>query len=145
MKFSRYLLYGMGCILLTAKPSWSAMETSGMNNKLEWNVVREFQLANPPVDIAQSLDGRYAFVLTTESEVLVYDATGTLQGTIPVDKGVTSIDLDPRAQFLHMSDRDNKKFYTLAIDFMVNLNTDNAPTKGNKDAPVTVAVFSDFQ
>ena len=145
MKLSRYLFYGMGCILLTAQSSFSAMKASGMDNTLEWGVVREFQLANPPVDIAHSMDGKYAFVLTTESEVLVYDAAGTLQGTIPVDKGVTSIDIDPRAQYLHMSDREKKKFYTLAIDFVLNIKTDNSPTKGKKDAPVTVAVFSDFQ
>ncbi len=145
MKFSRYILYGMGCILLTAKPSWSAMEPSGMDNKLEWGVVREFQLASPPLDIAHSLDGKYVFVLTTESEILAYDAAGNLQGTIPVDKGVTSIDIDPRAQYLHMSDREKKKFYTLSIDFVLNIKSDNSPTKGKIDAPVTVAVFSDFQ
>jgi hypothetical protein len=135
----------MGGILLTAMPSFSAMEASGMNNKLEWGVVREFELANPPIDIAHSLDGKYVFVLTTESEVLAYDAAGNLQGTIPVDKGVTSIDIDPRAQFLHMGDRDKQKFYTLSIDFVLNIKSDNSPTKGPKDAPVTVAVFSDFQ
>ena len=145
MNLNRYLLYGMSFVLLTVQPCLSAMEASGMNNKLEWGVIREFQLASPPLDIAHSLDGRYVFVLTTESEVLAYDAAGNLQGTIPVDKGVTSIDIDPRAQYLHMSNRDNKKFYTLSIDFIVNIKTDNAPTKGNKDAPVTIAIFSDFQ
>lgn len=134
----------MGGILLTAMPSFSAMEASGMNNKLEWGVVREFELANPPIDIAHSLDGKYVFVLTTENEVLVYDSAGEMQGTIPVDKGVSSIALDPRAQFLHMSDREKMKFYTLSIDFVLNIKTDNAPTKGVKDAPVTIAVFSDF-
>jgi hypothetical protein len=145
MKLLRCFLYGVSVMFLTAQPGFSAMEPSGMNDKLEWGVVREFQLANTPIDIAHSLDGKYIFVLTTESEVLVYDATGILQGTIPVDKGVTSISLDPRAQFLHMSDREKKKSYTLAIDFIVNIKTDTAPTKGKKDAPVTVAVFSDFQ
>ena len=145
MKLNRYFLFGMSCLLLTAQPSFSAMEPSGMNDKLGWKVVREFQLANPPVDIAHSLDGRYAFVLTAENEVEVYDAAGTLQGTIPVDKGVTSIALDPRGQYLHMSDREKKKFYTLAVDVIANITTDDAPTKGNKDAPVTIAIFSDFQ
>ncbi len=145
MKFKKIVIFTMGCVLLTCQPALSVMKPSGMDNKLEWGVVREFNLASPPVDIAQSLDGKYAFVLTTNSEVLVYDDTGKLQGTIPVDKGVTSIDIGPRAQYLHLSDREEKKLYTLSIDFVVNIQSDNSPTKGKANAPVTIAVFSDFQ
>lgn len=144
MKLGKYLLYGLGCVLLSAQPSISAMK-SGMDNKLEWKVVREFQLESSPVDMVHSLDGKYVFVLTADKKVLAYDAKGNLQGAIPVAPGVTSIDIDPRAQYLHLSDGDKKKFYTLSIDFVLNINSVGSPTKGNIDAPVTIAVFSDFQ
>lgn len=145
MKLNSYLLCGMALVLLTSEPNIYAMETSGTSGKLEWKVVRDFQLSSPPVDIAYSLDGKYVFILTPNSEVLVYDASKTLQGIIPVDEGVTSIALDPRAQFLHLSNRKERKLYTLVVDFTVNVNTENSHIKGQKDAPVTIAVFSDFQ
>ena len=121
------------------------MQDKGANGKVEWGVVRQFQIPSSPIDIAHSLDGKLAFVLTKGSEVLVYNNRGVLQGTIPVNKGVTSIAIDPLGQFLHMSDSENNKFYTLAIDFVIDINGVDAPFKGKKDAPVTIAVFSDFQ
>mgnify|MGYP000005861706 CR=1 FL=1 len=145
MKLRRGLLYGMALVLLAAKPGISAMESSGTSDRLEWKVVRNLQLPNPPVDVAYSLDGKYIFVLTKKSEVLVYDTPGTLQGTIPVDKGVKSIAIGPRGQFLHLSNAKKKQLSTLAIGYLANINADNSPIKGKKDAPVTVAVYSDFQ
>ncbi len=145
MKLSRYFLAGLACIIMTTQTSLAAMQDKGANGKVEWGVVRQFQIPSSPIDIAHSLDGKLAFVLTKGSEVLVYNNRGVLQGTIPVNKGVTSIALDPLGQFLHMSDSENNKFYTLAIDFVIDINGVDAPFKGKKDAPVTVAVFSDFQ
>lgn len=60
----------------------------------------------------------------------------------PVD---VACSLDPRGQFLHLSDRDNNTLSTLAIDSIADIQTENAPTKGRVDAPVTIAVYSDFQ
>lgn len=145
MKVFWYFLAGLTCVILVTQTSLAAIQDKGTNGKVEWGVVRQFQIANAPIDIAHSLDGKLAFVLTQKKEVLIYDNKGVLQGAIPVDRGVTSIALDPLGQFLHMSDSESNKFYTLAIDFVVDINAVNAPFKGKKDAPVTIAVFSDFQ
>jgi hypothetical protein len=76
---------------------------------------------------------------------MVYDAAGSLQGKIPVDKGVNAIAIDPLGQYLHLSDGENITFSTIAIDYVLKINTTGAPTKGKLDAPITIAVFSDFQ
>ena len=117
----------------------------GTSQNLEWQEVRKFDLESKPVDIAHSLDGKFAFVLTQANTIQVYDALGEIQGTIPVEKGVNSIALDPRGQFLHLSNSDSSTFSTLAIDFIQKINVANSPTKGKMDAPVAIAVFSDFQ
>ena len=70
---------------------------------------------------------------------------GVLQGSIPVEQGVNAIAIDPLGQYLHLSDSSNNTYYTLALDFIKKFNSANAPTKGDMKAPVTVAVFSDFQ
>jgi len=145
MKVFWCFLAELTCVILATQTSLAAIQDKGTNGKVEWGVVRQFQIASSPIDIAHSLDGKYAFVLTQDNDVLIYDNMGALQGTIPVNKGVTSIALDPLGQFLHMSDSENNKFYTLAIDFVIDINGVDAPFKGKKDAPVTIAVFSDFQ
>jgi len=123
----------------------AATQPKGADQKLEWETIRTFPLGGKPVDIAQSLDGKYAFVLTESNVVMVYDAAGSLQGKIPVDKGVNAIAIDPLGQYLHLSDGENITFSTIAIDYVLKINTTGAPTKGKLDAPITIAVFSDFQ
>lgn len=123
----------------------AAMQPKGADQKLEWETVRTFPLDEKPVDIAHSLNGKYAFVLTESNVVMVYDAAGSLQGKIPVDQGVNAIAIDPLGQYLYLSDGENKTFSTIAIDYVLKINTTGAPTKGKLDAPITIAVFSDFQ
>jgi hypothetical protein len=146
MKPSQHLLLWVaGMLLAIGQLSLAAPPKQGANQQLEWNLVREFPLANRPVDIAHSLDNKYAFVLTDKNEVLVYDAAGMLLGSIPVEKGVNSITIDPQGQFLHLGNSENSTFSTLAIDHIVSINDTGSPMKGEPDAPVQVAVFSDFQ
>ncbi len=130
---------------LASQPAHADFQQSGEDGKLEWEVVRKFNTTGKPVDIAHSLDGKYAFILTDQDVISVYDQTGALQGNIPVESGVNAITVDPMGQFLHLSDSTSKTFYTLALDFVLKINTANAPTKGDAKAPVTIAVFSDFQ
>jgi len=123
----------------------AAVLSNGADQKLEWEVIRKFNMTDKTIDIAHSLDGKYAFVLTEQHVVTVYDQGGVLQGSIPVDQGVNAIAIDPMGQYLHLSDNSNNTYYTLALDFIKKFNSANAPTKGDMKAPVTVAVFSDFQ
>ena len=132
-------------VTVSSQLATAAMLSNGADQKLEWEVVRKFNMTDKPVDIAHSLDGKYAFVLTEQHVVAVYDQVGVLQGTIPVEQGVNAIAIDPLGQYLHLSDSSNNTYYTLALDFVLKIDSANAPTKGDMKAPVTVAVFSDFQ
>jgi DNA-binding beta-propeller fold protein YncE len=140
----RILMFAL-LLMLATQIATAAMQPKGADQKLEWETVRTFPLGGKPIDIAHSLDGKYAFVLTESNSVMVYDTAGSLQGRIPVDPGVNSITIDPMGQFLHLGDSENKTFSTIAIDYVLTINTIGAPTKGMLDAPITVAVFSDFQ
>lgn len=134
------------CLLaLTSQYAFAAVAQQGQDQKLEWEVVRKFDIGSKPVDIAHSLDGKYAFVLTDKHVITVFDQAGTQQGSIPVEKGVNAITIDPMGQYLHLSDSSSNTFYTLALDFVISVNSTKAPVKGDMGAPVTVAVFSDFQ
>lgn len=146
MKPFQHLLLGVvGILLALGQPLLAATPQQGANQTLEWNLVRQFQLADRPVDIAHSLDNKYAFILTDKNEVLVYDAAGVLRGRIPVEKGVNSITTDPQGQLLYIGNSETNTFSALAINHVVSINDAGSPTKGRTDAPVQIAVFSDFQ
>ena len=104
-----------------------------------------WQVPYKPVDFVQSVDGKMLFVLTENNRVLIYEPNGTLKGSIPVDKGVTAIDTDARGENIYLIDSEKNTFTSLSVDFIVDIDTAGSPFKGAADAPVTIAVFSDFE
>lgn len=133
--------------LLSLAPwlSTAATPPGGSDGSLEWRQVNSFQVPAAARDFVYSLDGRYAFILTEDQRVLVYDTGGNLLGSIPVDTGVSAIDLAPQGQLLYLIDSEKNLTSTLAIDFVVTIDVASSAFKGAVDAPVTIVVFSDFQ
>ncbi len=112
---------------------------------IDWQVQNEWKIPATPLDIAYSLDQKHVFVLTDQHQVVIYDPSGKIEGTIPVSPGVKAIDIAPRGENLYLIDADKKTFTTIAVDFILDINTADSPVLGNKNAPVTIIEFSDFQ
>lgn len=146
MKFLRNIALVASVIaLLTVASTNASTPASGSDGSLEWRTLTSMDLPAKALHFKRSLDGKYLFVLTEDHRVLVYDQRNTLQGSIPVDPGVTDLDIAPQGQLLYLIDTEKQVTTTLAIDFVVDIDTSNSAYKGNIDAPVTVVVFSDFQ
>ena len=146
MKFLRNVALVVSAIaLLTVMSTNASTPASGSDGSLEWRTLTSMDLPAKALHFKRSLDGKYLFVLTEDHRVLVYDQRNTLQGSIPVDPGVTDLDIAPQGQLLYLIDTEKQVTTTLAIDFVVDIDTSNSAYKGNIDAPVTVVVFSDFQ
>lgn len=122
-----------------------ATNVDGSSQNLEWKIQQQWQLPESPLDIVHSLDGKYVFILTQNHKVLIYTSQGKLEGTVPVEEGVNAIDIAPRAEMLYLIDSNKKNFSTLSIDFVRDINTAGSPTRGPADAPVTIALFTDFE
>lgn len=138
----------MGCALLLASlctgQAFAAVNTA-TPSKIDWSVEKTWDLPAKPLDIVYSLDGKRVFILTDQHTVLVYDSLGELTGSIPVDKGVSAIDIAPRGEKLFLINQETKAFSDLSIDFVADINTVGSPFRGLAKAPVTIAVFTDFQ
>ena len=146
MKFLRNIALVASVIaLLTVTSTNASTPASGSDGSLEWRTLTSMDLPAKALHFKRSLDGKYLFVLTEDHRVLVYDQRNNLQGSIPVDPGVTDLDIAPQGQLLYLIDTEKQLTTTLAIDFVVDIDTSNSAYKGNIDAPVTVVVFSDFQ
>jgi hypothetical protein len=133
-------------LFLSAAPLLVASTpSSGTDGRVEWKEVNSIPIPAQAIDFVYSLDGKYVFILMQNQRVLVYDQKGDLQGSIPVGQGVSAIDIAPQGQLLYLIDTEKNLTTTLTIDFVAFINTTESAYKGNIDAPVTIAVFSDFQ
>ncbi len=137
-----------GCALLLASlfsgQTFAATDTTPLST-VDWNVEKTWDLPARPMDIVYSLDGKRVFILTDQQSVLVYDNMGEQIGSIPVDKGVSAIDIAPRGERLFLINQADNSFSDLTIDFIADINTAGSPFLGLAKAPVTIAVFTDFQ
>jgi hypothetical protein len=113
--------------------------------RVEWDVQQKLNMDTPPVDIAVSTDGKWIFVLNDSGNILIYSSNGKLEDKISVGSYVDQIRVGPKDNLLLLSSRKNKTVELLAIDFIQKINISGSPFKGSADAPVVIAVFSDFQ
>jgi hypothetical protein len=112
---------------------------------VEWEVVKTLSLEKAPLDVAVSNNGRYVYVLTEEGVIYIYASDGTKKEKIVVGKSIDGIKAGPIEDVLFLTSRSDKTVQVVTIDFIQNINVSGSPFKGAVDAPVVVAVFSDFQ
>ena len=118
---------------------------AGKDSRLNWQVVSRWQIEATPVDIVHSLDGKMVFILDNQHRILVYNNQGQLQGRIPVSEGVTRIDIAPQGEALYLIDGKENSFTSLAMSYVMDIDITGSPFKGKVDAPVTLAIFTDFE
>jgi hypothetical protein len=98
-----------------------------------------------PIDVAVAPDGKSTFVLTDKGTVLIYDEQGDLKDTINVGSHIDRIEIGPSGERLFAASRQNKTVDIIQLNFIQEINTAGSPIKGDETAPVTIAVFSDYE
>jgi protein-disulfide isomerase len=113
--------------------------------EVEMTIARTLNLEETPLDTAMSAGGKYIFVLTDKGKVLVYTTDGKLSDTIPVDKSIDSIKAGPREEILLLVSSKKKTVQVAVLGFVQEINVTGSPFRGTADAPVIIALFTDFQ
>lgn len=112
---------------------------------LEWTLLQRLQLPAEPLDIALSQDGKWFFVLT-QGQVLVFQAGATEpMSRIDVGKEFDKLTHSAAHEALVLSSRSARSMEVLRLEFIQDVATDGLPFKGSEKAPVTIAVFDDYQ
>jgi len=112
---------------------------------VEWNINKTLKLDAQPLDVAVSQNGNSIFVLTESGKILIYSSDGNLKDKIDVGNHVDQIKSGPGEEWLFLSSRKNKTIEILHVDFIQDIDISGSPFKGTENAPVVIAVFSDFQ
>lgn len=112
---------------------------------VEWKVLRSLDLKDAPLDVAPSMDGQRLFVLTP-GEILVYSIPeGKITDHISVDKEFDRIVSIPRGDTLTISSSKKKTLQVIMLETIYKIDVSGLPFKGPRDAPVTIAVYDDYQ
>ncbi len=113
--------------------------------ELEWRTKKQLALEQAPLDVAVTPDGKMIFILTP-GEILVYSPSeDEVTNHIPVGESFDSLTYSSKDNYLILGGSSDKAFEIIRIDAVHDIATSGRPFQGPEDAPVTIAVFSDFQ
>lgn len=113
--------------------------------EVEKGASRTIKLEAKPIDMTITADGKYTFVLAEGGKVLIIDSSGNIKDTLKVSESAMSIGTSPDGSFILLADSAANTVEIVQISFVVDIDVSSLPFKGPADAPVVIAVFSDYQ
>jgi len=129
------------CLSLFISLCWAASALAGVADLRE---LTRFQFEKTPLQIAPSSDGRRLYVMTEDHQLQIYTLAGELQGQVELDPQVDQfVPLGP--QHLMLQKTALKQASIALVEISQQINVSAAPVLGDKNAPVTIAVFDDFE
>lgn len=133
------------CALLLLPSFLGAQTLPPANQSVDSAIQAKWEIDAKPIDVVHTLDNKKVFILADDSNIHVFSATGAKLGRIPVDKGVSAIDIEPRGNLVYLIDGEKNTFTSMTVSFTTTIDVTGAPFLGSENAPVVLAVFSDFQ
>lgn len=120
---------------------WTAPSFGGVVKLRE---LKTLQLDSTPKQVTSTADGRRLYVLTEDSQILIYTLGGELQGKLAVDPEIDQISsLGPQHLLLQKSAL--KQAVVAMLEISQQIDISNSPILGDETAPVTIAIYDDFE
>jgi hypothetical protein len=113
--------------------------------EIEWTIGGQLDLKAPPLDVAASADGKWLYILCP-GEIAVYSFNqDKIVNRIPVDKIIDRMIYVKEKNALVVTGRSGDMVRIIQLEVVNTFTTSGLPHKGPNRAPVTIAVFSDYQ
>ncbi len=132
-------------LIILAAGALLIFSTALSSAAVEWEIIKSLNTGARPVDVAVSADGKSVFVLTDDGILSIYTGDGTLTEKISLGYPAERIAVAPDGERIYVTPRQGKRVDVIQLDYVHEINLSGAPFKGREKAPVTIAVFSDFQ
>jgi protein-disulfide isomerase len=129
------------------QPSSQPAETKASTGKgkIEAEILKSVALEESPRDVAVSLDGAKAYVLTSNYIYVFNTVNFELVDRIPVKGTYSNISISPDGGSLYLTDSTAKLLSIMQITERVSVEIGQSPIIGNKNAPVHIIAFLDYQ
>jgi protein-disulfide isomerase len=142
---------------MTNRPHWIATlcicyaisttlpATNAFADNIEWKMIKEVSLDQPPIDVVTSYDGAYAFILTAKEIVVYSRKEDKIVNRISVDKTYDRISFSKVSNEFMLTSKGSKSLSFYRVTPIYNINIDNQPYVGAADAPVTIIIYDNYQ
>lgn len=112
---------------------------------IEWEVLKTLNLEEKPLDIANSLDGTRAYILS-KTCIYVYSVErGEITDKIPVTDDFSRLSIAPDGESLFLASTDGKKISIIKVSTVFDIPIGASPVMGDKNASVRIVAFLDYQ
>ncbi len=124
---------------------WIAMTPHTASAEVDMDILKSLKLSDTPLDVAFASKHNYIYVLTDKGQILVFDPSGRQLDQIEVGNQFDQMRVVPGADVLFLTSRKNRLVQIVQLGFVQQINTSDSPSVGPANAPVVIAVFSEFQ
>jgi len=124
---------------------WVAVPGSATASTLDWEVIKTLKIKGEPIDLAFSTSRNQIYVLTSAGEIQIYSTNGALVETMTVGSGFEQMRHIQGSDILFLTRRVDNTVKIIELAYVQDIDLSGSPTKGPEDAPVAIAVFTDFQ
>jgi protein-disulfide isomerase len=112
---------------------------------VEWEVIKTLNFEEQPLDIANSLDGSKAYILSKKCIYIYSVERGEITDKIPVADDFSRISVSPDGESLFLASTDGKKMSIIKVSSVFDIPIGDSPVIGDKNAPVRIVAFLDYQ
>jgi DNA-binding beta-propeller fold protein YncE len=145
MKFLKISMACIACFCIATSSYALTAVPEGQDQRIEWKLTKSWPTESKTLDMVYSLDGKYVYILNDKQQVQIFNREGQLQGNIPIEQGVSTIDISPQGDSLYLINNVKNTFSSISVSFVVDIGTADSPFEGPADALVTLVVFTDFE
>ena len=131
------------CILLIL--ICCSLVSQTFSQDVDWRLMKEISLNDPPIDVVTSFDGSYIFILTATAVLVYARSVDKIVNRIPVDTAFDKLSYSGAKNELILTSTNSKALRIIKIYPLFQINTSGLPSVGPPNAPVTVVVFDDYK
>ncbi|MBW2027515.1 MAG: hypothetical protein JRH06_01550 [Deltaproteobacteria bacterium] len=113
--------------------------------RVEWRALDDIVLKENPLDVAADLDGNILFVLVPR-KILIYSVRQRrVMRVIPFEGSFDRLLISLKSNRLILYSSKGKSIKVIEPEVILSIDYSGLPRIGPPQAPVTIAVFSDYQ
>ncbi len=119
--------------------------SSNIYGDVDLTTLRQKNLDVQPQDVASSEDGKMIFILS-QGELIIYSSEDDeIVSRSAIDTSYDKIAYSGQNNTLVLTSRSSKLLKIIHVEQIYEISLSGLPFKGAVDAPVTIAVFDDYQ